>query len=175
MFEYNTQHAQGLRAYFADAHRCGDLIEFGSFEFATTATLDNGVNVCRAILVIADSMESDEFERMFEDISATVHGDSFWNILADEYEFATYGETDFIEFSDGSVAMVPLTVATATDTELVTTRHANGTTSTARQTVADAHAVIAKGHATLTALAENGDIETDFADVHEFETLTETE
>ena len=173
MFEYNTQHATALREYFLDAHRDGDTIEFGSFEFATTATLDNGVNVCRAILVIADSMTEDEFERMFEDLSATVHGDSFWNILESEYEFATYGETDFVEFSDGSVAMVPLTVATATDTETVITRHADGTVSVARQTVADAHAVIADGHAKLIELAEREEIETDFSDVHEFETLDE--
>jgi tRNA U34 5-methylaminomethyl-2-thiouridine-forming methyltransferase MnmC len=174
MFEYNTHHAKGLRQYFADAHRNGDIIEFGSVTFATTAELADGTNAIRAILVIADSMAQDEFECMFEDIHAHVEDiEQLFDIIADEFEIAT-AETEFVEFADGSV-MVATVTATATDTETVTTRHADGTTTTARQTVADAHAVIAKGHATLTALAENGDIETDFADVHEFETLTETE
>jgi hypothetical protein len=176
MFEYNTQHATALREYFLDAHRDGDLIEFAGIEFATTATFHDGTNVIRAILVIADSMESDEFERMFEDLAVWANGNvaRVFATLIEEFHAVGAG-TEFAEFEDGSVAVIPATANAVTVTELVTTRHADGTITRDVQTVADAHAVIADGHARLIALAENGEIETDFEDVHEFETLTETE
>jgi hypothetical protein len=177
MFEYNTKHAQGLREFFASCHRDNALVQFAGEEFSTTDTLHDGTNIIRAILVIADSMESDEFETMFEDIANSVDAgilDSAFPVIAEEFSIAMNGY-EFAEFEDGSVAVIPATAPAVTVTELVTTRHADGTITRAVQTVADAHAVIADGHARLVELAERDEIETDFTDLHEFENITESE
>lgn len=159
MFDYNTKHAREMRAYFADIHNSGDTIEFAGTEFETTATLSDGTNIIRAILVIADTMTSDEFETMFEDIATAVElgriGSPF-AVIAEEYDIAINGY-DIVENADGSAHATPAT-SRITDTATVTTRHADGTITRTVQTPADVRAVIEKGHATLATMFENGDI-----------------
>jgi hypothetical protein len=175
MFEYNTPHARELREFFASCHRNGDTVEFAGEEFSTTATLHDGTNVIRAILVIADSMESDEFERMFEDIANSVDAgiiDSAFPVIAEEFSIAMNGY-EFAEFEDGSVAVIPATV-TVSDTATVTVRHADGTVTVTRQNADDVHAVIRNGHRALMAQFENGII-SDYADDISEELVTEND
>jgi hypothetical protein len=176
MFDYNTPHATALREYFLSAHRDGDTIEFGGFEFATTATLADGTNVIRALLVIADSVTADEFERFGVDTACALdlgYITSPFPVIAEEYAIATFS-TEFVENEDGSVhvATVTATVATATDTATVTTRHADGTVTVSRQNADDVHATIRNGHRVLMAQFVDGVIN-DYADDVAEETVTE--
>jgi hypothetical protein len=176
MFEYNTKHATALREYFLSAHRDGDTIEFAGIEFETTATFSNGVNVCRAILVIADAMTEDEFARAMEDVAGYANGNPalVFATLIEEF-YAVGADTEFIENADGSVHVATVsTVATATDTATVTTRHADGTVTVSRQNADDVHAVIRNGHRVLMAQFVDGVI-ADYADDVSEELVTETE
>lgn len=176
MFDYNTPHAKGLREFFASCHRDNALVQFAGEEFSTTDTLHDGTNIIRAILVIADTMTEDEFETMFEDIANSVDAgilDSAFPVIAEEYDIALNGY-EFAEFEDGSVAVIPATVATATDTETVTVTHADGTVTVRRQNADDIHAVIRNGHRVLMAQFENGII-SDYADDISEELVTEND
>lgn len=167
MFEYNTPEVSALsdvaRRQYVDG---APFITLGSVRVHRDAVIvtPNGdtLHAVRALLVAMDALTVDDVTRELED--ATAFGFDVHDAIADVYADAVTA-TEFEEYEDGSVAVVPVpvTVRRGTDTSAVTVRHADGTVTVERQTVTDALAVIVEGQKRALALVESGEL-ADYAD-----------
>ena len=160
MFEYNNPTVSALsdvaRRQYLDG---APFITLGSVRVHRDAVVvtpsGDTLHAVRALLVAMDALTVDDVTRELED--ATAFGFDVHDAIADVYADAVTA-TEFEEYEDGSVAVVPVTVPVrpVTDTTRVVIRHADGTTTEAVQSITDALAVIVAGQRKVLAEVENG-------------------